>query len=124
MNYDNEELRIIIMREYKNDTSLKGLPWKIRSPGQFKGGVIMKIAVATSDQVNADHFGRAKGFAIYQWDGDEIEFVEYIPTNINPEEKHQWHKGLSILGDCEVIIAAQAGMKAKYGIKKGQFKTS
>jgi len=36
MNYDNEELRIMIMREYKNDTSLKGLPWKIRSPGQSK----------------------------------------------------------------------------------------
>ena len=43
-------------------------------------------------------------------------------TNINPEEKHQWHKGLSILGECEVIIAAQAGMKAKYGIKKANLK--
>lgn len=82
----------------------------------------MKIAVATSDQINADHFGRAKGFAIYQWDGDDPEFIKYIETNINPEEKHQWHKGLSILEDCEIIIAAQAGMKAKYGIKKANLK--
>lgn len=86
----------------------------------------MKIAVATSDQINADHFGRAKGFAIYNWDNqrdnDKPEFIEYIETNINPEEKHQWHKGLSILRDCEVIIAAQAGMKAKYGIKKTNLK--
>ncbi|NYB51265.1 MAG: dinitrogenase iron-molybdenum cofactor biosynthesis protein [Methanobacteriaceae archaeon] len=83
----------------------------------------MRIAVATSDQINADHFGRAKGFAIYQWDGgDDAEFIEYIKTHINPEEKHQWHKGLQILGDCQVIIAAQAGMKAKYGIKKANLK--
>jgi predicted Fe-Mo cluster-binding NifX family protein len=26
------------------------------------------------------------------------------------------------LGDCEVIIAAQVGMKAKYGIKKANLK--
>ncbi len=82
----------------------------------------MKIAVATSDQIKTDHFGRAKGFAIYQWEKDEPEFIKYIETNINPEEKHQWHKGLSILGDCEIIIAAQAGMKAKYGIKKANLK--
>lgn len=82
----------------------------------------MRIAVATSDQINADHFGRAKGFAIYHWEKNEPEFIEYIETNINPEEKHQWHKGLSILGDCEIIIAAQAGMKAKYGIKKADLK--
>jgi len=82
----------------------------------------MKIAVASSDKINADHFGRAKGFAIYQWNGDEAEFIEYIKTNINPEEKHQWQTGLSILSDCEVIIAAQAGMKAKYGIKKANLK--
>ncbi|MCC7549917.1 MAG: dinitrogenase iron-molybdenum cofactor biosynthesis protein [Methanobacterium sp.] len=82
----------------------------------------MKIAVATSDQINADHFGRTRGFAIYQWNGDDPEFIEYIETNINPESKHQWYQGLSILGDCEVVIAAQAGMKAKYGIKKANLK--
>ncbi|HHT19392.1 MAG: NifB/NifX family molybdenum-iron cluster-binding protein [Euryarchaeota archaeon] len=82
----------------------------------------MKIAVATSDQINADHFGRAKGFAIYQWDGNDPEFIKYIKTNIDPEEKHQWQKGLSLLEDCEIIIAAQAGMKAKYGIKKANLK--
>ena len=82
----------------------------------------MKIAIASSDQVNVDHFGRAGGFAIYQWNGNEAEFVEYIETNINPEEKHQWQEGLRILGDCEVIIAVQAGMKAKYGIKKANLK--
>jgi predicted Fe-Mo cluster-binding NifX family protein len=82
----------------------------------------MKIAVATSDRINADHFGRARGFAIYQWIGDEVKFLKYMETNINPQEKHQWHEGLRILGDCEVIIAAQAGMKAKYGIKKANLK--
>ena len=82
----------------------------------------MKIAIASSDRVNTDHFGRARGFAIYQWNGDEAEFIEYIETNINPEEKHQWQEGLRLLEDCEVIIAVQAGMKAKYGIKKTNLK--
>lgn len=82
----------------------------------------MKIAVASSDRINTDHFGRARGFAIYQWNGNEAEFIEYIETNINPEEKHQWQEGLRILGDCEVVIAVQVGMKAKYGIKKANLK--
>lgn len=82
----------------------------------------MKIAVASSDQINTDHFGRARGFAIYQLNGDEVKFIGYMENNINPEEKHQWQEGLNILGDCEVIIAAQAGMKAKYGIKKANLK--
>nr|WP_319373169.1 NifB/NifX family molybdenum-iron cluster-binding protein [uncultured Methanobacterium sp.] len=82
----------------------------------------MKIAVASSDQINTDHFGRARGFAIYQWNGSEAEFIEYINTNINPEEKHQWQEGLNLLRDCEVVIAVQAGMKAKYGIKKANLK--
>lgn len=82
----------------------------------------MKIAVASSDRINTDHFGRARGFAIYQWNGNEAEFIEYIETNINPEEKHQWQEVLRILGDCEVVIAVQVGMKAKYGIKKANLK--
>jgi predicted Fe-Mo cluster-binding NifX family protein len=82
----------------------------------------MKIAVASSDQINTDHFGRARGFAIYQWHGGEAEFIEYIKTSINPEEKHQWQEGLNLLRDCEVVIAVQAGMKAKYGIKKANLK--
>ncbi|PKL72961.1 MAG: dinitrogenase iron-molybdenum cofactor biosynthesis protein [Methanobacteriales archaeon HGW-Methanobacteriales-2] len=82
----------------------------------------MRIAIGTSDRINTEHFGRAKGFIIYQWNGDESDFVEYIETNINPEEKHQWSKNLSTLEDCEVVIVAQAGMKAKYGIKKANLK--
>ncbi|HMK54184.1 MAG TPA: NifB/NifX family molybdenum-iron cluster-binding protein [Methanobacteriaceae archaeon] len=82
----------------------------------------MQIAVATSDKINADHFGRAQGFAIYRWEEGEPEYVEYRETNVTPGEKHQWNKGLSILEDCEVIIVAQAGMNAKYGIKQAGLK--
>lgn len=82
----------------------------------------MKIAIATSDQINTDHFGRALGFAVYVWKGDQTEFIEYRQTKVDPEEKHQWQKGLSLLRDCEVIIAVQAGMTAKYGIKKANLK--
>jgi len=86
------------------------------------GGDDMRIAIASTDKVNADHFGRARGFFVYQWEGNDPELVEYRETNINPEEKHQWAEGLSKLGDCEVIIAAQAGMNAKYGIKQAGLK--
>jgi predicted Fe-Mo cluster-binding NifX family protein len=82
----------------------------------------MKIAVASSDHKYTDHFGRALGFAIYQWEGEDVEFIEYRENNINPEEKHQWTQGLKILGDCDVIIVEMAGMKGKYGIKNAGFK--
>lgn len=78
----------------------------------------MQIAIASTDKKNVDHFGRAQGFFIYLWEEKDPELVEYRETNINPEEKHQWAEGLNKLGDCEVIIVAQAGMKAKYGIKQ------
>ncbi len=82
----------------------------------------MRIAIASTDKINADHFGRAQGFFIYQWEENDPELVEYRETNINPEAKHQWADGLGKLGDCEVIIVAQAGMKAKYGIKQAGLK--
>jgi predicted Fe-Mo cluster-binding NifX family protein len=82
----------------------------------------MRIAIASTDKINTDHFGRAQGFFIYQWEGKDPELVEYRETNINPEKKHQWTEGLSKLGDCEVIIVAQAGMKAKYGVKQAGLK--
>ncbi|MDP3065836.1 MAG: NifB/NifX family molybdenum-iron cluster-binding protein [Methanobacteriaceae archaeon] len=82
----------------------------------------MRIAIATTDKINAAHFGRAQGFAVYQWEEGEPEFVDYRETNVTPGEKHQWSKGLSLLKDCEVIIVAQAGMNAKYGIKQAGLK--
>ncbi len=82
----------------------------------------MRIAIASTDKINVDHFGRAQGFFVYRWEGNDPELVEYRNTHINPEEKHQWAEGLSKLGDCEVIIVAQAGMKAKYGIKQAGLK--
>lgn len=82
----------------------------------------MRIAVATTDNINADHFGRTEGFAIYQWEEGELDFVDYRETHVTPGEKHQWNKSLSVLEDCEVIIVAQAGLKAKYGIKQAGLK--
>lgn len=78
----------------------------------------MKIGVASSDGEYTVHFGKAQGFVIFLWDGEEKEYVELRRTNINPEAKHQWIEILSKINDCQVIIAAQAGMKAKYGLKK------
>ncbi len=82
----------------------------------------MRIAIASTDKLNVDHFGRALGFFVYLWEGKDPEMVEYRETNINPQKKHQWAEGLSKLDDCEVIIVAQAGMKAKYGIKQAGLK--
>ena len=41
----------------------------------------MKIAVATSDQTKRRSLRQSKGFAIYEWDGQDsnpLEFIEYI----------------------------------------------
>ena len=54
----------------------------------------MRIAIASTDKINVDHFGRAQGFFVYRWEGNDPELVEYRNTHINPEEKHQWAEGL------------------------------
>ena len=79
----------------------------------------MKIALAASDDENyTEHFGQAQKFLIYEFDGENVEFLEKRESFKIEGEKHQWGKSLKVVEDCEVIIAAQVGMRAKPGLKQ------
>jgi len=83
----------------------------------------MKIAVASSDGTMVDlHFGQAREFSIYEFDEEKATFLERRHVEITPDKKHQWHKSLDVIEDCDVVICVQAGMNAKYGLEQKEIK--
>lgn len=79
----------------------------------------MKIVVASSnDGKYSEHFGKAQKFLIYEFDGDNAEFIESRESPKKPGEKHQWGKSLEVVEDADVIICTQIGITAKPALKK------
>ncbi len=79
----------------------------------------MKIAVAVSDDEKfTEHFGKAQKFLIYEFDGDEMRFMEKRESLKILGEKHQWGKSLNVIEDCDVIICLQIGLRAKPALKE------
>ncbi len=52
--------------------------------------MIMKFAFATDDGENftREHFGSAEYYLIYEYDGEELKFMERIANTTGEEEKH------------------------------------
>lgn len=82
----------------------------------------MKIAVATSNDKDVDHFGKAQSFMIYEFDEENANFIEKRESTKTRGEKHQWQKSLNVIEDCEVVICAQAGLRGKFGLKNAGIK--
>jgi len=82
----------------------------------------MKIAVATSNGKDVEHFGKAQEFMIYEFDEEKVDFIEKRESPKIKGEKHQWQKSLNVIEDCEVVICAQAGLKGKFGLKNAGIK--
>ncbi|MBI5681553.1 MAG: dinitrogenase iron-molybdenum cofactor biosynthesis protein [Methanobacterium sp.] len=82
----------------------------------------MKIAVATSNGKDVDHFGKAQEFKIYEFDANNVNFIEKRESPKVKGEKHQWQKSLDTINDCDVIICVQAGLKGKFGLKNAGIK--
>lgn len=79
----------------------------------------MKIALAASDDEKyTEHFGKAQKFLIYEFNNENMEFLEIRVSAKEPGEKHQWGKSLNVVGDCDVVICLQIGMRAKPGLKE------
>lgn len=77
----------------------------------------MKIAVASSDGINADlHFGKANHFSIYEFNEEKAIFLEIRDVSLAEGEKHQWKRPLEIIDDCDVVICVQAGINGKFGL--------
>lgn len=89
----------------------------------FNEEITMKIAVASSDGVNADlHFGKANHFSIYEFDEEKATFIERRSVSIDENKQHQWKKSLDVIEDCDVVICVQAGMNGKFGLEQKEIK--
>lgn len=82
----------------------------------------MKIAVASLNGKDVDHFGKAQEFMIYEFDEENVNFIEKRESPKIKGEKHQWQKSLEVIKDCKVVICAQAGLKGKFGLKNAGIK--
>lgn len=85
----------------------------------------MKIAVASDDRVNiCNHFGRTKGFLIFNIESNKISGKEYVENNFTGHTQgqhsdhnhehghHHSHQGiLSALHDSQVVISMGMGRR-------------
>ena len=82
-----------------------------------------KIAMPSDDQVTiSGHFGRTKGFLIYDVDGNKVDNKVYVENNFTGHAQghhhdhmhdHQHSHGgiLQVLKDCKVIISRGMGRR-------------
>jgi len=82
-----------------------------------------KVAMSSDDKVNiAGHFGRTKGFLIFDVQGEKVENKIYVENNFtghaqghhhDHQHGHQHSHGgiLQSLKDCKVIIAHSMGRR-------------
>ena len=74
----------------------------------------MKIAVVSSNGVDVDlHLGKGYSLYIYDYENEDLTFVEHREVDIDLESQHQGSKVIKACKDCDVIIAAQFGFKSK-----------
>ncbi len=86
----------------------------------------MKIAIASDDGKHiAQHFGRTRGFLIFDADAGKIESMDYILNTFthhhkgnghehghdHHEHNHSHHGILSALHDCNVVISRGMGRR-------------
>lgn len=83
----------------------------------------MKIAVVSSNGVDLDlHLGKGHSLYIYEYENDELTFVEHREVDIDFESQHQGGKVIKACDDCDVIIALQYGFKSKVKADKLKIK--
>ncbi len=74
----------------------------------------MRFAVVSSDGENVDlHLGKGKSVYIYDFEDDELNFVEHRSVEIDEDSKHQGGKVIKACNDCDVLFAVQFGFKSK-----------
>ncbi len=83
----------------------------------------MKIAVASDNRVNiAPHFGRTRGFLVFDIEGNDIKGKHYVENTFNGHSQgqphhhdhahhHSHHGIMKALSDCEVVISGGMGRR-------------
>lgn len=95
----------------------------------------MKIAVASDDgKVICQHFGRTKGFAIFEVENNEVKKKEWVPNTITahaqgqggnnggqqhhgPAHQHSHSSILNALQDCKAVISCGMGQRLVYDLQ-------
>jgi len=79
------------------------------------GGVNkMRLAVISSDGKNVDlHLGKGNKIYIYDYNQDNLDFLEMREVEISKDSKHQGGKVIKACSDCGVLISVQYGFKSK-----------
>lgn len=73
----------------------------------------MKIAVASDDgKVIASHFGRTRGFVVFEVDGKEIKSREYLPNTFTGHARGCHEEGSHHYSSHSAIIEALKDVKA------------
>lgn len=74
----------------------------------------MKIAIVSSNGQDVDlHLGKGYSLYVYEYENDDLTFVEHREIDIDLESQHQGSKVINACEDCDVIIAAKYGFKSK-----------
>jgi len=75
----------------------------------------MKIAIATDDKINiSNHFGRAKGFMVFQLEDDKViseEYRENIGKSDGSCGSCNHSAMIGNIKDCQVVISYGMGQK-------------
>jgi predicted Fe-Mo cluster-binding NifX family protein len=96
----------------------------------------MKVAVASDDgKVICQHFGRTRGFAVFEIENDQIKSKEYVPNTFTahaagnngggdhshhshgPTHMHSHDSILNALQDCKAVISCGMGQRLVYDLQ-------
>lgn len=96
---------------------------------------MMKVAIASDDgKVICQHFGRTRGFAIFQIEDNKVKSKEWVPNTITahaqgkggngggaqhhgPAHQHSHASILSALQDCQAVISCGMGQRLVFDLQ-------
>jgi len=88
----------------------------------MRGGVKMKVAFVSDDKENiSGHFGRAKGFVVYELEGDKILSDEYRLNDGGNKGQCgtcQHDRIINTIKDCQTVVARGMGHRIYEDLKE------
>ncbi len=92
----------------------------------------MRIAIASDDEKSiSTHFGRTRGFVIFEVEGREVKKKEYRPNTVTghvmglKDSSHRFDRHaliIELLKDCDVVISHGMGMRIREDLARAGIK--
>ncbi len=76
----------------------------------------MKIAVASNNGKTVNlHFGDASHFLIFEFNGNQVNFLELREKSRKPLKDHsdRWVQSLGLISDCPTVLCSKIGPEPK-----------